>query len=452
MTVSQALCTDLYELTMAQGYFVEGMHEQQASFSLYTRSLPDDWGYMVFAGLPFVADYLENLHFDVSDIAYLRSTDYFREDFLAYLSELRFTGNVRALREGELFFADTPLLELTAPLVQAQIVETFLINQIHLHSLLASKASRCVGAAEGRTILDFSLRRTHGIEAGLAASRSSYMAGFVGSSNVEAGRRFGIPVSGTMAHAFVTSFNDELDSFRSFARTFPRATHLLIDTYDTCEGARKAAIVGREMAARGERLLGVRIDSGDLALEATRVRQILNAGGCPDTRIFVSSDLDEWKIAEILATGAPIDGFGVGTRMGTSADQPTFSLTYKLVEINGRPCGKFSPSKASMPGRKDVVRSFSACSWHDHVIGQDELAPAQEGLQRPVFTNGVRVGGYPQLADARERCLHGLTLLPAAQRKLSKPLAVPVSYSAKLLAMQAQVRSATAARPPSQPE
>jgi nicotinate phosphoribosyltransferase len=435
---SQALFTDLYELTMAQGYFAEGMHTQEASFSLYTRSLPKDWGYMVFAGLPFVAEYLENLSFRPDDIDYLRSTGYFRDDFLAYLSELRFTGTVRALREGELFFANTPLLELTAPIVEAQIAETFIINQIHLHSLLASKASRCVSAAEGRTILDFSLRRTHGTEAGLAASRSSYMAGFVASSDVEAGRRFGLPVSGTMAHAFVTSFSDELEAFRSFARTFPHACHLLIDTYDIAEGARKAALVGREMSERGERLLGVRIDSGDLAAEAFKVREILDEGDCPETRVFVSGDLDEWRIEELLATGAPIDGFGVGTRMGTSADRPTFSLTYKLVEINGRPTGKFSTGKASMPGRKDVVRSYDP--FCDYVVDQSEI-DADSGLHRQVFEKGVRVGGYPDLASARERCTEGLALLPADSRRLAAPEAVEVSYSDKLIALQDQARA-----------
>jgi nicotinate phosphoribosyltransferase len=440
---SQALCTDLYELTMAQGYFAEGMHTQEASFSLYTRSLPDNWGYMVFAGLPFVADYLENLRFTDDDLSYLRSTDYFREDFLAYLGELRFTGSVRALQEGELFFANTPLLELSAPIVQAQIVETFLINQIHIHSLLASAASRCVLAAEGRTILDFSLRRTHGIEAGLAASRSSYMAGFVGSSNVEAGRRFGIPVSGTMAHAFVTSFESELEAFRSFARTFPRACHLLIDTYDIGEGARKAALVGREMSARGEHLLGVRIDSGDLAVEAARVRVILDEGGCPDTRIFVSSDLDEGKISAIIAAGAPVDGFGVGTRMGTSAAQPTFSLTYKMVEVDGRPTGKFSPSKASMPGRKDVVRSYMPLG--DTVLHQDERGSGEK-LHSQVFGDGVRVGGYPALEEARARCTQRLAMLPAEHRRLQSPVAVPVSYSATLLDMQDKVRAAALAQ------
>lgn len=435
---SQALFTDLYELTMAQGYFAEGMHEQEASFSLYTRSLPKDWGYMVFAGLPFVADYLENLRFTADDIDYLKSTGLFRDDFLGYLSELRFTGSVRALQEGELYFANTPLLELTAPVVQAQIVETFLINQIHLHSLLASKASRIVLASEGRTILDFSLRRTHGVEAGLAASRSSYMAGFAATSDVEAGRRFGIPVSGTMAHAFVTSFADELEAFRSFARTFPHNCTLLIDSYDIGEGARKAAIVGREMAARGEKLLGVRIDSGDLAAEAMRVREILDEGHCPETKIFLSGDLDEWKISELLEAGAPADGFGVGTRMGTSADRPTFSLTYKLVEIDGRPTGKFSSGKASMPGRKDVIRSYEPLA--DFVVDQCELANG-EGLHRQVFNDGKRVGGFPELLEARERCTEALALLPAAHRALESPEAVPVSFSEHLHSLQEQARA-----------
>lgn len=444
---SQALFTDFYELTMAQSYFDAGIHEQRSAFSLFTRSLPSDWSYMIFAGLPYVIDYLDKLSFGPDEIDYLRSTGSFSEPFLDYLSTLRFTGTVRALREGEMFFANTPLIEVEGGLAECQLIETFLINQIHLHSLLASKASRCIEAADGITLLDFSLRRTHGTEAGLAASRSSYLAGFAATSNVEAGRRYDIPVSGTMAHAFVGSFPTELEAFRAYAASYPDRCVLLIDTYDTLEGARRATIVGKELAEQGHKLAGVRIDSGDLAEQAKDVRAILDEAGLTDTGIFVSGDLDEWKLTELIAEGAPISGAGVGTRMGTSADQPTFSLTYKLVELNGRPVGKLSASKATWPLAKQAYRVVDPDGLFDYdVLGSvyDEAPAGAETLLQLVFDAG-RVSEDEPATKVRQRVIERREQLPEPLRALRQTERYSVEVTESLEQARAAVARAASA-------
>ena len=354
-TEEPGLLTDLYELTMAQSYFQHGMLAP-ATFSLYIRKYPANRGYFVAAGLEDVLSYLECWRFPQESIDFLGSTGIFSRDFLDYLSGLRFTGEVRAIPEGRLFFADEPVLEVSGPIIEAQIVETYIINQINFQSLIATKAARCVRAARGKPLMDFALRRTHGVDAGMRVARASYIAGFQATSNVMAGKLYGIPVSGTMAHSFVSSHERELDSFRAIARSFPERCTLLIDTYNTIAGARKAALVGKEMEARGQRLQGVRLDSGDFASLSEAVRQVLDEAGLGYVDIVASGGLDEFDVDQLTSRGAPIDSFGLGTRMGVSSDAPWSDMAYKLVEYNGRPVLKLSPCKISLPGQKQVYR------------------------------------------------------------------------------------------------
>jgi nicotinate phosphoribosyltransferase len=324
-----SLLTDLYELTMAQSYFQSGKFET-ATFSLFIRSYSTHRGYFVAAGLEDVLEFLQDFSFDAAAIDYLHSSGMFADEFLDFLRDLRFTGEVRAVPEGRLFFKDEPILEITAPIIEAQIVETFVINQINLQSLVATKAARCVHAASGRAVVDFSLRRTQGIDAGMKVARSSYLAGCSGTSNVLAGMRYGIPTVGTMAHSFVSSFGHEIDSFRSFVASFPENSVLLIDTYDTEAGARKAVEVAREMAAKGQRLRGVRIDSGELGELARKVRRILDDAGLSDVKIIGSGGLDEYDLAKLSEMNAPYDSYGVGTKMGVSGDAPWFDIAYRI--------------------------------------------------------------------------------------------------------------------------
>ena len=398
------LLTDLYELTMAQSYFDQGM-SAPATFSLFIRQYPANRSYFVCAGLEDVLVYLEGLRFPKESIDYLRSTQVFSPDFLDYLSGLRFTGDVWAIPEGRLFFADEPVLEVTGPIIVAQVVETFIINQINLQCLIASKAARCVYAARGKPLVDFALRRTHGIDAGMKVARASYVAGFHASSNVLAGKMYGIPLSGTMAHSFVTSHENELDSFRAFVRSFPRRSTLLIDTYDTIAGARKAAVIGKEMESQGTRLQGVRLDSGDLACLSEQVRNILDEAGLDYVSIVASGGLDEFEVDELTSHGAPIDGFGVGTKMGVSSDAPWSDMAYKLVKYGDRPVLKLSTGKISLPDEKQVFRihddngSFS----QDVVALRDERLDAGEPLLRKVMQGGKIIEPPPSLMEIRAR-------------------------------------------------
>lgn len=431
------LLTDLYQLTMAQAYFREGL-TGRATFSLFARTYPPDRGYFVAAGLQDVLDYLESLNFDQPALDYLASRSLFSDDFLHYLADLRFTGEVLAIPEGRLFFIDEPVLELSAPMIEAQIVETFIINQIHLQTLVATKAARCAHAAGGRSVVDFALRRTHGTDAGMKVARTSYIGGFAGTSNVLAGQRYGIPIVGTMAHSFVSSFEREIDAFRAYAGTFPNNAILLIDTYDTVAGARNAALVAKEMAARGNRLLGVRIDSGDLAASADAVRKILDAEGLTDVKIIGSGGLDEFDL-ERLAT-APYDSYGVGTKMGVSADAPFADMAYKLVETQDRPVMKLSAGKASWPGRKQVFRRKVADgNMEKDIIGaRDEDLPGERLLQE-VMRAGKIIAAYPKLSEIRERLTADLATLPASVKAIREPSRFPVEFSTKLKALRAEV-------------
>ncbi len=406
------LLVDLYELTMAQAYFREGKNEP-ATFDLFVRALPPRRAFLLNAGLESVLDYLEGLRFGPEAIDYLRSLRLFDEEFLDYLGRFRFTGDVRALPEGEVFFPPEPVLQVTAPRIEAQIVETFLLNQVNFQVMVASKAARVVLAAAGRPVVDFSPRRDHGVDAALKAARSSYLAGCVGTSNVLAGMLYGIPVYGTMAHSYVMSFDSELEAFRAYARHFPDKCVLLIDTYDTLQGARLAAQVADELRQAGHQLRGVRIDSGDLLELSRQVRRILDEAGHPEVQILASGDLNEDRIAELVASGAPIDAFGVGTEMGTSYDAPALGGVYKLVEDQSGYRIKRSTGKVTLPGRKQVWRIYRDGVLHEDVIAlADEPGPpGAEPLLVDVMVGGVR-SVRETLDEIRQRAARRLRSLP----------------------------------------
>ncbi len=430
------LLTDLYQLTMAQAYFRE--HRMGvATFSLYIRSYPADRGYFVSAGLKDVLDYLEALSFDSAALDYLARQDLFTNDFLHFLGELRFTGAVWAIPEGRVFFKDEPVLEITAPMIEAQIVETFVINQIHLQSLIASKAARCVHAAAGRPLVDFALRRTHGTDAGLKVARTSYLAGFAGTSNLLAGSRYRIPVVGTMAHSFVSSFEREIDAFRAYVSSFPDQSILLIDTYDSIQGAHNAVQVAQEMARRGQKLIGVRIDSGNLAEQARAVRKIFDDANLPELKIIGSGGLDEFDLAVLEQTGAPFDSYGIGTKMGSSADAPWADMSYKLVEYERRPVVKLSPGKESLPGKKQVFRAHSnAGTFARDVVGlREENLPGEKLLQE-YLRDGIMVNRYPSLGESREIFAADLQALHQEVKTIRDPSPYPVEFSKELNALR----------------
>ena len=414
---ADGLLVDLYQLTMGESYVREGIAEREATFSLFFRTLPQAWGYALAAGLDDALRYLRELRFSEDGLAYLEGTGLFGETFLDRLRAFRFSGAVRAMPEGTPVFPSEPLLELTAPLVEAQIAETMVLNEIHLQTLIASKAARSVEAARGATLVDFALRRAHGGEAGLKVARASYLAGFDSTSNVLAGMCYGIPVAGTMAHSYIESFADETEAFRAFARAYPDQAILLVDTYETVGGVHGAVVVGRELADAGHRLRGVRIDSGDLVELSRAARSLLDEAGFEDATVFVSGGLDETGIARLLAAGAPISGFGVGSKMGVSADAPFLDMAYKLVEIDGRPVLKLSEGKATLPGRKQVWRVL-----HDGVAAHDVLGLADgngegEPLLREVMRNGSPTSAE-SLQESRERARRGRESLPEHLRTL----------------------------------
>ena len=436
------LFTDLYELTMAQAFYRQGMFAP-ATFSLFIRKYPANRGYLVSAGLEDVLDYLESLHFSQASLDYLRSTGTFTGDFLEYLKGLRFTGSVRAIPEGRLFFVNEPVLEVTAPIIEAQIAETFIINQINLQSLLATKAARCVWAAQGRPLADFASRRTHGTDAALKMARCSYIGGFQSTSNALAAQRYGIPPSGTMAHSFVSSFPSEKEAFRTYAQTFPDRTILLLDTYDTIEGAWHAVEVAKEMEAKGHRLVAVRLDSGDLDALSHQVRRVLDDSGLDYVKILASGGLDEYELEELVQHEAPIDLFGVGTRAGVSSDAPYSDMAYKLVSYDQRPVTKLSPDKAYLPGAKQVFRlRDSQGQFSRDVIGrEDDDLPGGEALLRTVMADGRRTGPDPTLGEIRERFLQDFQHLDEHHKRLSSPPYYPVAVSPRLEQLTAQVQA-----------
>lgn len=429
-----ALFTDLYELTMAAAFFRQGLGGR-ATFSLFARRLPPGRGFLVAAGLEDALEYLRGFRFTDPGLGFLRSLGRFEPAFLDYLRGLRFTGEVRAVPEGTLVFADEPLLEVTAPILEAQLVETALLNLLHGQTVLASKAARSVLAADGRMLAEFGLRRSHGTDAGMKAARAALVAGFDSTSNVLAGLTWGLPLSGTMAHSFVTAFATEDEAFRAYARAFPDAAVLLLDTYDTVAAARKAVEVARELAAAGHHLAGVRLDSGDLAALSREVRAILDAGGFPAVKVLVSGGLDEHDIAALLAQAAPIDGFGIGTRLTTSADAPSVDLVYKLARFDGRDVLKLSQGKRTWVGAKQVMRRVGP----DARLAGDTLALAEEpvpagaiGLLEPVMRGGEPLRAHPALSEIRAHCAAELAALPDAVRRLSDPAAYAPAPSERL--------------------
>ena len=431
-TPSSVLLTDLYQLTMMQGYFNQGM-EEAAVFEFFVRKLPPTRGFLMAAGLEQVLEYLNDLRFTQSDLEWVIQSGRFSKAFAEYLGRLRFTGDVHAMPEGTVFFPDEPILRVTAPLPQAQLVETRLINLLHFQSLIASKAARSVLAASGKQVIDFGLRRAHGAEAGLLAARASFLAGLSGTATVLAAPLFGVPVYGTMAHSFVQAHDDEVTAFEHFAQAQPDNVLLLLDTYDTEAAAHKVVSLAPALRKQGTPVKGVRLDSGDLAEHARKVRRILDEGGLTEVQIFASSNLDEEALQALAACGAPIDGFAVGTRMTTSADAPYLDCAYKLQAYAGRARRKRSEGKATWPGAKQVYRHTGA----DGRLAYDVLTLADdpqdgEALIQPVMQAGRRLAPSPPLTESRQRAAAELARLPEHLRQLKEGPAVPVQVSQAL--------------------
>ena len=425
------LLTDLYQFTMLQGYLDQGM-EDVAVYEFFVRKLPEQRGFLMAAGLEQVLQFLETVRFTPHELEWLEKTARFNRRFLDYLTTFRFSGDVHAMPEGTVFFPDEPILRVTAPIPQAQLVETRIINLLHYQTLVASKAARTVLAAPGKLLVDFGLRRAHGAEAGLLAARASFIAGFDGTSNVLAEHEFGIPSYGTMAHSFVQAHEDEATAFENFARAQPDNVVLLIDTYDTEAAAHKVVTLAPRLRQQGIRIKAVRLDSGDLGEHARRVRRILDDGGLAETGIFASGNLDEYLVGDLVRGGAPISGFGVGTRMLTSSDASYLDCAYKLQEYAGRPRRKRSEGKATWPGRKQVYRHGD-----DGVIAHDVLTLEQdaqkgEALIRPVMAGGKRVAPPTPLAASRALAAAELARLPAHLRRLETAPAYPVEVSPAL--------------------
>jgi nicotinate phosphoribosyltransferase len=432
------LFTDLYELTMLQAYLEEDLTEE-AVFSLFVRRLPKRRNFLLACGLGTVLDYLEALHFSDGDIAYLASLEKFSDRFLEWLRQFRFTGEVHAVAEGTPVFANEPILEVTAPLPQAQLVETFVMNQIHLQTVLASKAQRVVSAAQGRPVVDFGPRRMHGIDAALKAARAFHIAGVAATSNVLAGKQYGVPVAGTMAHSYIQAHGDEAAAFRAFASLYPD-TVLLVDTYDTLAGVRKvidlAGVLGDDFDIRA-----VRLDSGDLAQLAKQSRRLLDDAGLHTVEIFASGGLDEDEIARLLQSGAPIDGFGVGTRMGVSKDAPALDIAYKLCEYAGQGRLKLSTGKPVLPGRKQVFRVCEGAHAVRDVIARVGQELPGRPLLMPVMRGGKRLAAAAvDLDGARDHARKEIAKLPdriGAITPADPPY--PVEVSPALSAYQRQV-------------
>lgn len=434
-----ALFTDVYELTMAQAYHGEGMDEQ-AVFELFFRELPESRKYIVAAGLDDVLDALEHLQVTDEDLDYLRQQGQFSEEFLTRLREFRFTGDVDAVPEGTVVFPNEPLVRVAAPILEAQLIETLVLNQIHFQSVAASKAARVVTAARGRTVVDFGSRRAHGTDAALKVGRTSYLAGAAGTSNVLAGKLYGIPIFGTMAHSYIQAHDDESAAFEAFASRYPHTT-LLVDTYDTLDGVRKVVELARRWGERFN-VRAIRLDSGDLAELAKRSRHLLDEAGLSHVRILASSGLDEHKIAALLEAEAPIDGFGVGTKLAVSPDATDLDMAYKLVEYAGHPRIKLSSKKTIYPGRKQVFRFVEGGRAVRDVIGRYDEPSDGEPLLQPAMRHGRRLTeARVPLDESRRRAETELARLPETLRSL-EPVPEPyaVEISAALQADLEQVR------------
>jgi nicotinate phosphoribosyltransferase len=435
------LLTDLYQLNMMQAY-LDHADTKAAVFEFFVRKLPARRGFLLNAGLEQALDFLEQMRFSSDDLEWLASSGRFGTNLIDYLRELRFTGDVHAMPEGTVFFANEPILRITAPLPLAQLIETRLMNIVQLQLLVASKAARMLLAAPGKLMVDFGLRRAHGAEAGLMAARASYIAGFAGTATVLADKVFGIPIFGTMAHSFIEAHDDEKAAFEMFARSRPDNLTLLIDTYDTQAGARKVVALAPALAARGITVRAVRLDSGDLIALSKSVRRILDQGGLADVRIFASGGLDEDAVTHLLRAGAPIDGFGMGTSLTTSSDVPSLDCVYKLQEYAGLPRRKQSIGKVTWPGRKQVWRTYDhAGRMCGDVLSVETDQQEGEPLLNLVMQGGRRVVASPKLADIRARAERELMRLPEPLRRLeTQNYPVEVGQSLSRLATEVDKR------------
>ena len=441
-----ALFTDLYALTMLQAYVREGL-EETAVFDFFMRRLPEGWNYVIACGLADVLDYVENLDFSGEALEYLAGMDGFTPEFIDYLADFRFTGDVYALPEGTVAFPGEPLVEVVAPLPQAQLVETLLINQVHFQTLMASKAARVAQAACGATVVDFGSRRAHGTDAAITGARAFHVAGVDATSNVLAGKRYGIPVRGTMAHSYVQAHDDEMEAFRRFAALYPE-TVLLVDTYDTVAGVAKVAALAQELGS-AFRVRAIRLDSGELAMLAQTARRILDDAGLQHVEIFASNSLDEYVIADLVAQDAPIDGYGVGTRMSVAYDAPALDCAYKLVEYAGRGRMKFAVGKSALPGRKQVFREWENDEMARDVIGLADERPAEGApLLVPVMRAGKRLpAGHDGLAAARKRARQQRETLPPRLHALAAAAPqYPVQVSSALAAERDRLKTELARR------
>ena len=434
--LTSPLLTDLYQLTMLEAYLHADM-EETAVFEFYVRNLPPNRGFLVASGLESVLSWLENLSFSDEELAYLAQTGRFSKKLLDYLARFRFTGDIYALPEGTVFFGNEPLIRVVAPIAHAQLLETRIINLLHFETLIASKAARCILAADGKAaLIDFGLRRAHGAEAGLLAARAAYIAGFTGTATVLADALYGIPIFGTMAHSYIEAYGDEEESFIAYARANPGNVTFLIDTYDTLTGALRAANAATKLAREGIRTRAVRLDSGDIPVLSKEVRALLDHQGLHDVGIFVSGNIDEYGIRQLLGAGAPIDGFGVGTKLDTSADSPYLECAYKLVEYAGKPRLKTSTGKATLPGRKQIFRRIK-----DGVMVGDVITlvdDEQEGLplMEKVLEKGRRLSPGPALSSIALYTKGQLESLPKNLRRLETDPTYGVRISPAVLRLQ----------------
>jgi len=438
---NSGLLTDLYELTMAAGYFQSGF-EARATFELFVRELPKERNYLVAAGLAQALDFLERARFAPEEVDYLRGQHVFRHvrpEFFGYLSQFRFTGEVWAVPEGTVVFANEPILRVTAPIIEVQLVETRLLSAVNFQTMVASRAARLVTAAEGKPVVEFGARRAHGAEAGVFAARAAWIAGCAGSSNVIACKMFGIPPYGTQAHSWIMAYEDESEAFARFLDVFPERATLLLDTYNVRAALRKIIAAGRKPA-------GVRLDSGDMAADSRWVRAQLDRVGWNDVQVFVSGDLDEKKISTLIRRGAKIDAFGVGSALVAPTDARNLSMIYKLVELehNGktREAIKLSEQKATFPGRKQVFRFADAKGkWKSDLIAlASETHKGAEPLLQPVMRSGKRLAPAEPLNAARNRCAESLKRLPAPVFSTDRATRYPVRHSLPLKKLLGKVR------------
>ena len=431
--LSDALHLDLYELTMSQAMWRQGITNRTATFSLFFRGYPTNRNFYIATGIDQALQFLQSFRFTDADIQYLKSSNKLSPEFIDYLASISFSGNARAVPEGTIVFSNEPLLEVTAPLIEAQIVETMLLTIISTASLLATKAARIVKAAQNKPVFDFSSRRAHGTYAGLEAARSSYIAGFQGTSNLKAAAIYDIPAIGTMAHSYVLTFGNELEAFRAYAKEFPASATLLVDTYNTIEGIKNAITVGKEMKEQGQNLNAIRIDSGDLAKLSLQARHMLDDAGLYDIRIIGSGGLDEFSIHNLTSQKTAIDAFGVGTRFGTSADAPYIDSLYKLVELNSQPIFKRSEGKTTIPWAKQVYRRYTENQMAEDMISRADSPPPSEKDWQPLLqkamANGKITQTTQQINSARTRVAQQIAALPERYQSLQNPDTFPVQIN-----------------------